>query len=218
MRCLLSGVNLHVMDATNETGAMRIGILLAAGRSTRFGRDKRFECLPDDTPIVLASAMNLKPSVDRLFVAIHEEDQALEALLNAAEIAFFVCPDALQGMGKSIANAMRLALQKISEEGLSADQCVVALADMPFVHPSSYQRIVDALVQGASMVRPEYHGHPGHPVGFAAQWWPYLLELQGEQGARDLIASHKDQLTLLACDDPGVVLDIDRPEDLFPPD
>jgi molybdenum cofactor cytidylyltransferase len=197
---------------------MRIGLLLAAGRSTRFGRDKRFECLPDDTPIVLASAMNLKPAVDRLFVAIHEEDQALEALLTAAEMEFFVCPDALEGMGNSIANVSRQVLQKLSEEGQTAHQCVLALADMPFIHPSSYQRIVEALEQGASIVRPEYHGHTGHPVGFAAHWWPSLLELNGEQGARDLIASHKDQLTLLACDDPGVVLDIDRPEDLFPLD
>jgi molybdenum cofactor cytidylyltransferase len=196
---------------------MRVGILLAAGRSTRFGRDKRIECLPDDTPIVLASALNLKPAVERLFVAIHEQDQALEALLNTAEIEHFVCPDSLQGMGHSIANVCQSALQKLEAEGIAPGACLIALADMPFIHPSSYQRIVTALDQGASIVRPEYHGQVGHPVGFAEGWWPQLVTLEGEQGARDFIARHREASMLIACDDPGVVYDIDRPEDLFPP-
>jgi len=196
---------------------MRVGILLAAGRSTRFGRDKRIECLPEDTPIVLASAINLKPFVDRLFVAIHEDDQALENLLTAAEIEYCVCPESIQGMGHSIANVAGWILNTLHSEELKEGHCVLALADMPFIHPSSYQRVVEALDQGASIVRPEYQGHAGHPVGFSAKWWPYLLALQGELGARDFIAEHKQELTVIACDDPGSIFDIDRPEDLFPP-
>ena len=195
---------------------MRIGILLAAGGSTRFGRDKRFECLPDDTPIVLASAMNLKPAVDRLFIAIHEDDHALESLLTQAEIEFFVCPESLQGLGNSISEASKLILDKIQAEGVTGCQCILALADMPFIHPSSYLRIVDALNQGASIVRPEYHGFKGHPVGFSAEWWPHLMMLKGEFGARDFIAQQEDQLTLIACDDPGVMMDVDYPDDLLP--
>jgi molybdenum cofactor cytidylyltransferase len=195
---------------------MRVGILLAAGRSTRFGRDKRIECLPEDTPIVLASALNLKPYVDRLFVAIHDEDQALEALLNAAGIEFFVCPEALNGMGHSLANVASLILKTLQAEAVNTWQILLALADMPFIHPTSYQRVVESLEQGASIVRPEYQGHTGHPVGFSAQWWTPLLALEGEHGAREMIAQHPDQLTLVACDDPGSIFDIDHPEDLFP--
>jgi len=193
---------------------MKIGILLAAGRSTRFGKDKRVECLPDDTPIVLASSLNLKTVVDRLFVAIRENDQALEGLLSAAGIEYVVCVAADLGMGHSLSDATRRVSQKLESEGFKSCSCIVALADMPFIHPTSYQRVVAALEQGASIVRPEYQGHIGHPVGFSEKWWPNLMNLEGEQGAKDLITDHANELNIIACDDPGVILDIDRPEDL----
>lgn len=193
---------------------MKIGILLAAGRSTRFGRDKRFECLPDTTPIALASALNLKAAVDRLFIAIHEDDQDFETLLHAAQLEFFVCTEASQGMGNSIGQISQQIVNKLGGEGVQAGQCLLALADMPFIHPNSYQLMVEALNQGASIVRPQYQGQSGHPVGFSAKWWPALQALEGEHGGRDLIAAHENECAYIPCDDAGVVMDVDYPDDL----
>ena len=54
----------------------------------------------------------------------------------------------------------------------------------------------------------------GHPAGFAALWRDQLLNLKGDQGARDIIAAHAGQLVLLPTEDPGVLLDVDTPADL----
>ncbi|MCK7579437.1 MAG: NTP transferase domain-containing protein [Chromatiales bacterium] len=59
-----------------------------------------------------------------------------------------------------------------------------------------------------------HRGQRGHPVGFSAEFAPALRALQGDRGARDLLARHADRLQCLEVDDPGVLLDVDTPADL----
>jgi molybdenum cofactor cytidylyltransferase len=51
-------------------------------------------------------------------------------------------------------------------------------------------------------------------VGFAPAHRAALLELRGDEGARAIIAAHRKSLTLIDVEDPGVLRDIDTPEDL----
>ena len=67
---------------------------------------------------------------------------------------------------------------------------------------------------GARIVAPAYRGERGHPVGFAAALRDELLACKGDEGARSLIKRHHAEIRLLAVDDPGVVFDIDRREDV----
>jgi molybdenum cofactor cytidylyltransferase len=90
----------------------------------------------------------------------------------------------------------------------------VALADMPFIQPASHRAVVAALRAGASLAAPQCQGRRGHPVGFDRRWRDPLSVLQGDQGGRDILSAHREQLVLCPVDDPGVLLDIDRPQDL----
>jgi molybdenum cofactor cytidylyltransferase len=92
---------------------------------------------------------------------------------------------------------------------------LIALGDMPWVQPETISALTQALARGASLVAPLHAGRRGHPVGFAALWRDQLLNLKGDQGARDLIAAQAGQLLLLPTEDPGVLLDVDTPAD-FP--
>jgi molybdenum cofactor cytidylyltransferase len=116
-------------------------------------------------------------------------------------------------MGASLACAARRAAQLTPD----ADGYLVALGDMPFIRRSSIAAVRDALAGGAALVAPYFHSRRGHPVGLSKKFSRELLALKGDEGARQLLAAHASELVKIPLGDPGVIRDIDRPEDLAPP-
>jgi molybdenum cofactor cytidylyltransferase len=137
---------------------------------------------------------------------VRDADGPLAALLAEAGAEVVVCPEAVRGLGRSLAWGVRRAAGSAG--------WVVALADMPYLRPGTVARVADAVAGGALLAAPVYRGRRGHPVGFAAALAPELLALDGDRGGREVIARHEDALVALPCDDPGVLRDVDRPEDV----
>ena len=120
-----------------------------------------------------------------------------------------VCDNASEGMGASLACGVRAAGR--------ADGYLVALADMPFVRPSSIAAVRDALAGGAALAAPYFRSRRGHPVGISGAFFEELVALRGDEGARQLLAREGARLQKLPVGDAGVIRDIDTPEDLAPP-
>ena len=85
---------------------------------------------------------------------------------------------------------------------------------MPRIRPETVRAVARALAGGAALAAPRYRGERGHPVGFSSRFRDELLALDDDSGARGIVARHRDELVLLDCDDAGIVLDVDVPEDL----
>ncbi|WP_310492907.1 nucleotidyltransferase family protein [Dechloromonas sp.] len=183
-----------------------VGILLAAGSSRRFGADKRLHPLPDGTPMALASARHLAASCSRTIVVIRPDDTALASLLAADGLETVVCNAAEQGMGHSLAGGVAATAD--------AAGWLVALADMPYIRPASHRSVLHALQGGAHMARTVFDGNMGHPVGFAAKHLPALLALTGDQGGKAILGADPASLVLCPVDDPGVLKDIDVPQQI----
>lgn len=182
------------------------GILLAAGRSLRFGADKLLHPLADGTPMALAALRNLRAGVPEVLAVLRRDANALTQLLEAEGVRVSVCPCAEEGMGASLAWGVAQAAE--------AEGWLIALADMPFIRPRTVAGVARALEQGALIAAPVHAGRRGHPVGFGAALREELLALGGDQGARSLLASHAAEVVSVECDDPGILLDVDRPEDV----
>ncbi|MBI1991250.1 MAG: nucleotidyltransferase family protein, partial [Betaproteobacteria bacterium] len=116
------------------------------------------------------------------------------------------CPHAARGMGASLAHGVA------ARRG--ADGWLIALADMPLIESATIAAIVHEIEAGRHLVAPTYQGQRGHPVGLGKRFGAQLLALDGDAGARDIIAAHPGELALIECDDPGVLQDIDRRADL----
>lgn len=185
---------------------MTLGILLAAGLSRRFGADKLALALPDGVPVALQAARHLGTALPRILAVVHPGAQHLARLLMAEGIPVGICPDAAQGMGASLAWAVRQAAD--------ADAWVVALADMPWIQPRTIGLVAAALDRPDALVVPCHQGRRGHPVGFGRAYRQPLLDLGGDAGARSILAGHAAQVRELDCPDPGILADIDRPADL----
>lgn len=183
-----------------------VGILLAAGRGTRFGGPKLLAPLPDGTPLGVAAARNLCSAVPEVVAVVHPADRELARQLVATGARLVECAEVEAGMGVSLAAGVGATAD--------ADGWLIALADMPYIGVDSMRLLGQALADGAALVAPCYRGQRGHPVGFSAEFGPALRALQGDRGARDLLARYADRLQCLEVDDPGILRDVDSPADL----
>jgi CTP:molybdopterin cytidylyltransferase MocA len=123
-----------------------------------------------------------------------------------APLPLIECPDAVGGMGHSLAAAVRATA--------GAAGWVIALGDMPFLSPATLRAVAESVAAGQLIVAPAFGGERGHPVGFGAALGPELAALAGDEGARTVLTRHRDQLTLLSVSDAGVLRDVDQPTDL----
>jgi len=183
-----------------------VGILLAAGQGSRFGGGKLLAALGDGTPVGVQSLRRLRSVLDEVVAVVRAEDDALVERLSAEGVRVERCPDARDGMGNSLAHAVRVSAD--------ADGWVVALADMPLIDPQTIAQLAEALRGGALIAAPSYRGQRGHPVGFAGSLGARLAALSGDAGARDILRSEADAMMLIEVADAGVLADIDTPQQL----
>jgi molybdenum cofactor cytidylyltransferase len=188
------------------TGGPIVGILLAAGRSARFGRDKLLVALADGTPMAIAALGNLAAAVDSVVAVVRPGDAEIATALAAQGARITECPRAAEGMGESLAWGVRAAP--------AVRGWVIALADMPWISSAMISRIVGALRAGGAIAAPSWQGRRGHPVGFAADYYGELIALSGDEGARPVVGRH--EVTLIPAQDAGVLRDVDMPADLEP--
>jgi molybdenum cofactor cytidylyltransferase len=186
-----------------------VGLLLAAGSARRFGSDKLLHRLQHGVPIAAQAARHLKQELSTVFAALRPGSDELSALLEAEGCEVVVCDNADEGMGASLACAVRAAG--------AADGYLVALADMPFVRPTSIAAVRDALASGAQIAAPYFRTRRGHPVGISGKFRSELEALAADEGARQLLAAHDAEIVKVPVGDPGVIRDIDKPADLAPP-
>ncbi|MCB1863131.1 MAG: nucleotidyltransferase family protein [Gammaproteobacteria bacterium] len=186
-----------------------IGVLLAAGSGERFGSHKLLHPLPDGRLLGIAAAENLIAVIpDSIAVVRPGDESVLKNALLELGYQLIVNADAESGMGGSLALGIRAT--RYRERGW-----VVALADMPWIDHASIRKVANRVEQGASLAAPEYRGQRGHPVGFSAIWGEQLAALSGDAGARCVLDSNRRELELLTVADPGVLQDVDRPEQLL---
>jgi molybdenum cofactor cytidylyltransferase len=155
------------------------------------------------------AARHLRLELNEVVAVVRPDSARLMKLLADEGCKVVVCENAAEGMGASLACAARAAGE--------AEGYLVALADMPFVRPSSIAAVRDALGSGAPLAAPYFRTRRGHPVGFSGRFFGDLLSCRGDEGAKTLLASHEKELVKIPVGDPGVIRDIDRPSDLAPP-
>ena len=193
-------------------------ILLAAGRGRRFDpagrRNKLLQRLPGGELVVAASAGKLLAVFARVVAVVPPDDGGVGEVLRQLGCEVTVCPDADSGMGLSLAHAIRHSLhgQPPGQGWPGWPGWLVALGDMPFVAPSTLHALDAAIGDGAAIAAPTFDGRRGNPVAFGASHRDDLLALDGDQGARRLLAG--SPVTTIAVIDPGILRDIDSPSDL----
>lgn len=176
-------------------------LLLAAGRSRRFDGDKRLATLPCGRTLLRASIENALHVFNEVWVVLREEDDT-ELLDVPLEVNVVRSPQADLGMGHSLASGISALMPS------SADAVAVLLADMPWIQPATLQSLA-SMANPRRIALPGHDGQRGHPVIIGRDFWPLLLNLEGDQGAKSIIKSHPERCDVLVCEDPGILRDAD---------
>lgn len=190
-----------------------IGLLiLAAGKSRRYGQDKRFVKMPKGGEILPALIRRGKKAGLTVTVVIDAEDDIAERL----DANCVPSRRANGGMGYSIADAVfELIVRETaaSEEYVTCESVLIMPSDLPLIRVDSIRQVAAAARQD-NIVVPHCAGRRGHPVAFGRRFWPELEKLEGDIGARDIIARHFDAVVHLELEDTGICADGDTPQQM----
>jgi nicotine blue oxidoreductase len=185
-----------------------LGVVLAAGGSTRMGRPKQLAELAGRPLLAHVLAALDEAPVDRVVVAL---GGAADLVLDRVELGRaepLVVEGWAAGMGHVLAGTLARA-------GDDWEAVVVLLGDQPLVPGRAVARVVEAWRAGAGpVVTATYGGRPGHPKLFDRRLLPDLLRLAGDAGARDLVAAHRDRVHRVEVGDLGSDADVDVEADL----
>lgn len=183
------------------------GLVLAAGFARRFGSDKRRAFLKSGLTLLGTSVATVHAHVPDIWLVLRPSDDA-DALGVPQAVTVVRSEAAELGLGHSLASGMRVVARDSS-----ADAVAILLADMPWITASTLDRLFAAAAPDR-IVLPLYQGQPGHPVIFGRHFWPELLQLSGDVGAKAVLHANPDAIQRIAVDDPGVLQDVDTPDAL----
>lgn len=188
----------------------RHAIVLAAGAGRRFGGGKLVAPWRGEPLIRRPVRTALAARVADVVVVLGSGREAVATALQPladARLRVVVADDWSTGMAASLQAGLR-ALPE------SATSVCILLGDMPGVPAGLVDTLLDRIDAGAPAARPVHPDGPAHPVAFARSTFAQVMTLKGDAGARSVLQRLGDDLALVPIDDPGVVFDIDRPDDL----
>ncbi len=110
-----------------------------------------------------------------------------------------------------LAGSIRLGVERAEEEG--ANSILLLLADQPWLNADVVQQFFDRSKGEPDMIiAARYEGILGAPMMFGSDWFSILKTLEGDQGARNIVAREGNRVQVIEWSDGAV--DVDTPEDL----
>jgi molybdenum cofactor cytidylyltransferase len=194
------------------------GVILAAGESSRMGRDKALLPWPPRgvgstlSETFLSAAIRLfAPYVDIVLVVVGKNEGDLAPIVYANGASLIVNPDPDRGQFSSL----KAGLQEVLSRG--RDAAMITLVDRPPVRPETIQKLEAAFDQALHhrkwAVVPEYKGKHGHPILAGRQMMEAFLRAPDSSNAREVEHANTAAIEYLPVDDPLVAVNVDTPEE-----
>jgi len=186
---------------------MIAGLILAAGESSRMGRDKALLTYRGRTFLETIVQTLREADVSRVAVVLgHHAEEIQQAIkLEGGEIV--VNFEYHRGQTSSL----QAGLRALASDDLEA--IVLCLVDHPAVSAATVRTLVEAFRQShAPVVIPTCHGQRGHPVLIGRGLFSELLSLDAGEGANTVIGKHRDATQFVEVNDSGILLDVDDPD------
>jgi molybdenum cofactor cytidylyltransferase len=196
--------------AAASPGRRIAAVVLAAGRSIRMGGPNKLLAEIGGKPLVrIAAEQALASQARPVIVVTGHERERIEAVLKGLPVRLVHNPDFADGLGTSV----RAGIAAVPAD---ADGAVICLGDMPQVDAALIDRLIAAFdpEKGALAAMPTIDGQRGNPVLWARRFFPDLMAIEGDVGARYLIGRYGEAVVEVPVSGKAALADIDTPEAL----
>lgn len=183
-------------------------ILLAAGASTRLGKPKQNLVLEGKTLLQRAIHTALDSVCTPVVVVLRPDSKILLPAETTAAVTIVQNQEWEEGMAASI----RCGLAELITLEPRVASCIFIVCDQPFVDAALLNTLVQVKEQDKSgMVASAYKDTLGTPVLFDKLYFPELLSLRGQEGAKKIILKHRKDVATVPF--PAGAIDIDTAAD-----
>ena len=183
------------------------GVVLAAGTSSRMGRNKLLLEVAGQSVLRRAVVTAVEAGLDPVLVVLGHESERARAEVESLRCEVVLNPDFQEGIHSSL----RTGIAAVPARCVAA---VVLLADMPLVEA----RMIRTLVQRHEAERPalvvsDYEGVDAPPILYDRQLFGELRVLEGEGCGKRVVKRHTAEAVRIRW--PARALtDLDLPEDV----
>jgi molybdenum cofactor cytidylyltransferase len=185
------------------------GVILAAGASSRMGRDKAL--LPWHGGTFLSAAIQaLQRETELVIVVAGQNLEKLQPTVYANAAYVIVNPHPELGQMSSL----QLGLEEVLNRG--RDAAIITLVDRPAPGPQTVERLKRAFVAAGDQTWaavPEYGGRHGHPIVIGREMIHAFLRVPATSTARDVEHAHQQHILYVPVDDPLVATNVNTEED-----
>lgn len=183
-------------------------ILLAAGASTRMGSPKQLLPYQDDNllqhAIDTASGTGFSPVI----VVLGAKADDIFPVIKNNNITIVENKQWQEGLGSSV----RVGISTLMEHAPGVDSVLLMLCDQPFVTSTLLRQLVETkAATNKHIIASRYRDTTGVPVLFDKSFFPELLELWGQDGAKKLLIQYAAEVATVFF--PEGAVDIDTKED-----
>jgi molybdenum cofactor cytidylyltransferase len=193
------------------------GVILAAGASSRMGRDKALLPWPplgagqtsQDT-FLSAAIASLAPSTDFVIVVAGANEAALAPVVYGCGASLVVNPEPARGQFSSLQVGLREVLNR------GRDAVMITLIDRPPVGAATIEILRKAFEEASPdvwAVVPEFSGHHGHPFLAGRELMEAFLRAPTSSNARDVEHEHQGHIRYVAVNNPFVATNVNTSED-----
>jgi molybdenum cofactor cytidylyltransferase len=193
------------------------GVILAAGESSRMGRDKAL--LPWPPPhngvsttqeTFLSAAIRSLFSTDFVLVVAGKNENALAPVVYANGASMIVNPDPDRGQFSSLQVGVREVLNR------GRDGAIITLVDRPPASSATIdvlRQAYEAAAPDVWAVVPDFSGKHGHPFAVGREMIEAFLQAPAAATAREVEHRLQSHIQYVAVDDPNVVLNVNTPDE-----
>ena len=184
-------------------------VILAAGSSSRMApRNKLLLTDPaGETMVARVADAVLASRICGVWVVVGHQAESVAVALGSRSVTLVHAPDHASGLAFSLARGIA---------ALPADvqAALICLGDMPDISSSVIDRIIAAYQPDSDrhIVVPVHLGHRGNPVLWGRRYFPDILTLAGDRGARVLFDQYKAQICEIEVGSPSILKDVDTVE------
>jgi molybdenum cofactor cytidylyltransferase len=183
-------------------------LVLAAGRSSRMGGANKLLAEIGGRPLVrIAVEQALASQARPVIVVTGHQRERVEAALAGLPVDFVHNPYFADGLGTSLKTG-------IAALPAQSDGVIVCLGDMPQVDAAMINRLIGAIdpAKGALIAMPTIEGQRGNPVVWSRRFFPDLMAVEGDVGARYLIGRYTEAVAEVPLSGKAALTDVDTPE------